>query len=306
MRDRMSACYHGNQFWFWFNLAIVCCRLPYQCCTSLSHTTMWWKNGKQTISRYFCCFSFSFLLAIRARKHIVASIIRRKNLISRSLTLHIKEREKMIGEEKERSFENYEFQNRRQHKLLHVFKVRGEKTTENLFSQPFVKILLDKFSVTIWSDGLRSKSSGAIAMEEFFRVLCCRWVDHHFHFHLPTSSRFLRLDAADGRMEFCDEYFFMIFCFHVLCVFEAEPVLSSDSMEIESLFFCNKFHRQDTSAPRQSTDQLINTWNFSSSELCYEKNSISSDRRIFMLLGIDCSRANGAKEICERSMRWII
>lgn len=74
----------------------------------------------------------------------------------------------MIGVEKERSFENYEFQNRRQHKLLHVFKVREEKTTENLFSQPFVKILLDKFSVTIWSDGLRSKSSGAIAMEENF------------------------------------------------------------------------------------------------------------------------------------------
>lgn len=76
-----------------------------------------------------------------------------------------------------------------------------------------------KFSVTIWSDGLRSKSSGAIAMEEFFRVLCCRWVDHHFHFHLPTSSRFLqrRLDAADGRMEICDEFFlwFFVFMFYV-------------------------------------------------------------------------------------------
>lgn len=93
---------------------------------------------------------------------------KKKPHITLTHTSYQRKGEEMIGVEKERSFENYEFQNRRQHKLLHVFKVREEKTMENLFSQPFVKILLDKFSVTIWSDGLRSKSSGAIAMEENF------------------------------------------------------------------------------------------------------------------------------------------
>lgn len=176
-----------------------------------------WK--KQTISRYFCCFSFSFLLAIRARKqHIRAPIIRmKKPHITLTHTSYQRKGEDDWRGEK-RSFENYEFQNRRQHKLLHVFKVREEKTMENLFSQPFVKKLLDKFSVTIWSDGLRSKSSGAIAMEEFLRVLCCRWVDHHFHFHLQHHLAFygstLLMGGWNSVMNFF--YDFLFSCF--MCV----------------------------------------------------------------------------------------
>lgn len=80
---------------FWFNF-IFCnndCLLPYQCCTKLLSERC--RNGKQTFSRYFCCFSFSFKPERHSdrpernwRTMLLQSWIKKKHHITLSHTSH--------------------------------------------------------------------------------------------------------------------------------------------------------------------------------------------------------------------------